>query len=233
VDSASSATYNNAIGISTTSVIVTRATPAVTVSPGSTNIMAVQPLTVTGNVSDGSGNPIPTGTVTLTSGSYSSGVVTLSNGAATVNMPAGSLGAGSDILATNYTPDTAGANIYNSATGYSSAITVTQVTPTVTVTPAYLSITPGEVLYVYMTVSGGSGAPAATGSMKLTSGNYSSGPVSVSGSTSFNIPAGSLTTGVDSLLVSYTPGYRRRCDLQLCFWVGFGDSRQGNADRFG
>jgi hypothetical protein len=60
---------------------------------------------VTVTVNGGSGNPTPTGSVTLTSGTYASGAVTLSGGSAMINIPAGSLAVGMDTLTANYTPD--------------------------------------------------------------------------------------------------------------------------------
>jgi hypothetical protein len=88
--------------------------PTVTVTPSPASISTAQALTVTVTVS---GTPTPTGSVTLTSGTYSSGAVTLSNGSANITVPAGSLATGSDSLTGTYTPDAASASTYTSATG--------------------------------------------------------------------------------------------------------------------
>ena len=67
-DTSSSGTYNNSIG--TASVVVSPpalVSPTVTLIPSSANTTATQGLTVTVAVSGGSGNPTPTGLVTLTS----------------------------------------------------------------------------------------------------------------------------------------------------------------------
>ncbi|MGA2217197.1 MAG: hypothetical protein ABSG51_03875 [Terracidiphilus sp.] len=116
---------------STAMVTVNPATvaPTVTVTPSASSITTAQALTVTAAVSGGTGNPTPTGTVTLTSGSYTSSVVTLSSGSGTINVPAGSLATGSDTLTVTYTPDSASSSTYKSATGTAS-VTVTAPPPT-------------------------------------------------------------------------------------------------------
>ncbi|MGA3136916.1 MAG: Ig-like domain repeat protein [Terracidiphilus sp.] len=122
-DTTSSPIYSSATG--TNSVTVTKVTPAVTVTPSLLNIGTTQPLTATVAVSGPSGEATPTGTVTLSSGSYTSTATNLSGGSATINIPGGSLAAGSDVLTASYTPDSASSSIYNPATGTSPAVTVT------------------------------------------------------------------------------------------------------------
>jgi hypothetical protein len=104
-----------------------KTTPTVTVTTSASSITSAQGLTVTVAVSGGAGNPAPTGSVMLTSGSYTSPSATLSGGSVTINVSAGSLAAGSDTLIANYTPDAASSAVYNGATGTSSAVTVAQV----------------------------------------------------------------------------------------------------------
>ena len=189
----------------TINVTGTKTTPTVTVSPSSSSITTAQALTVTVVVNATSGNPTPTGSVKLTSGTYTSVTATLSAGAATFNVPAGSLATGTDTLTVSYTPDAASSSIYNSASG-SNSVTVTataKTTPKVTVTPSSSSITTAQALTVTVAVAG---TPTPTGSVKLTSGTYSSGAVTLSaGAATINVPAGSLATGTDTLTVSYTP----------------------------
>jgi hypothetical protein len=86
-DSSSSLIYNSAAG-TPTQVSVTKATPSVVVTPSSLNITTAQALSVTVAVS---GTPTPTGSVTLSSGAYTSTAATLNSGSATINVPAGSL----------------------------------------------------------------------------------------------------------------------------------------------
>jgi hypothetical protein len=62
--------------------------PTFTVTPAASPIRTAQALSVTAAVSGGSGNSIPTGSVTLTSGSYTSAAATLSSGSAARRWPA-------------------------------------------------------------------------------------------------------------------------------------------------
>jgi len=114
-------------------------TPTVTVTPSLASITTLQDLKVPVTVSGDSGDPAPTGSVIVTSGSYTSAAATLSNGSASFTIPAGSLAVGSDTLKVTYTPDVAGSALYNSATGTSSAVTVVAAS-SVTVDP--LSVGP-------------------------------------------------------------------------------------------
>ena len=125
-DSNSSTLYNTAKGTSS-AVTVTQAktTPKVTVTPSASTVSTASALSVTVAVSGGTGHPTPTGSVVLSSGSYSSSAATLSSGSASISIPAGSLAVGSDTLKAAYTPDSASSSTYNSATGTSSAVTVT------------------------------------------------------------------------------------------------------------
>jgi subtilase family serine protease len=97
------------------------AAPTVTMAPPKPN-----PVTVLQNLSasvsvTGSG-ATPTGTVTLVSGSYTSGAKTRSSGSYTFTVPAGSLPIGSDVtLTANYSGDSTYAAATNSTT-----VTVTQ-----------------------------------------------------------------------------------------------------------
>lgn len=142
---AGSALYNGAITVSSTQTLkaiayasgrtpsgVATATytfnpalmaPTVTVTPLSSSITTLQPLSVGVTVSGGSGNPTPTGSVTLTGGGYSSVATTLSAGNATIDIPAGSLDTGGDTLTVTYTPDSNSSSFYSAASG-SSSVTV-------------------------------------------------------------------------------------------------------------
>lgn len=121
-DSGSSATYNPASG--THVVTVNTITPTVTVTPQSYTISNSQALQVTVTVAGPSGDATPTGSVTLTSGTYSSGAQTLTSGSVTITIAAGTLPDGSETLTATYTPDTASASLYGTASGTSSAVTV-------------------------------------------------------------------------------------------------------------
>ncbi len=196
--------YSNPSGSSSVTVTETGPLmPTVTVTPSVSSITTSQSLNVTVAVSGGSGNPTPTGTVTLTGGGYTSAATMLSDGSATITIPAGSLAVGTDTLTASYSGD----SNYSAATGTAS-VTVTEavlLTPTVTVTPSASSVATTQALNVTVAVSGGSGNPTPTGTVTLTSGSYSSGTTPLSdGSATITIPAGSLAVGTDTLTASYS-----------------------------
>jgi hypothetical protein len=200
-DSISSSIYNGASG--TISVTVAKTSTTVTVTPSAFSISTTQALTVTVGVSTGSGNPMPTGSVMLTSGSYASAASTLSSGSATINIPVGSLVAGTDTLTVSYTPDSVSSSIYNGASGTNS-VTVAKTPTTVTVTPSAFSISTTQALTVMVGLSGGSGNPTPTGSVTLTSGSYSAQQTINSGASTFAIAEGTLSNGVNTLTASYS-----------------------------
>ena len=183
-------------------------TPTVTVTPSSSSILTTQALTVTVAVAGPAGGATPTGTVTLTSGSYSSAVTTVSAGSAQIGIPANTLSAGSDTLTAVFTPDSASAAIYGNASGTAlvTVVVPSMIRPAVIVTPSSLSISTAQAMTVTVAVVGGSGNPTPTGSVTLTSGSYSSTPTALSsGSATVNVPAGSLAAGSDTLTASYAP----------------------------
>jgi hypothetical protein len=107
--------------------------PTVMVTPSSVTVTTAQTLTLLVAVSGGTGNPAPTGSVILTSGTYNSPATTLSNGAAALTIPPASLGVGTDMLMLTYVPDPASNSIYTPASGSASATVITcGVTPPVT-----------------------------------------------------------------------------------------------------
>ncbi len=178
-------------------------TPTVAVTPASTNLTAVQVLNVTVAVSGTSGTP--TGTVTLSSGTYASSATTLSGGSVTISIPSGALAAGNDTLMASYTPDTASSSTYNIASG-NATVTVTLAIPTVEVKPFSLSILMAQALQVAVSVSGGPGTPSATGSVALSSGTYTSAATALSsGIANITVPASTFTAGTVTLTASYTP----------------------------
>jgi trimeric autotransporter adhesin len=129
-------------------------TPALTVTPASTSITTAQSLSVPVSIS-GSG-ATPTGTVTLTSGSYSSGAEALTSGAYTFTIPAGSLAVGSDTLTISYSGD----SNYSSGSATVS-VAVSAATPTVTAWPTASAITYGQTL-ASSTLNGGTASVAGS-----------------------------------------------------------------------
>jgi len=139
-DSAGSAVYSGAS--ETGSVTVSLAVPDMMVVPSPSSITTAQGTTVTVLVSGTSGTPMvsgiptPTGSVTLSSGSYNSGAVTLTNGSAQIMISAGALATGTDTLKAAYAPDAASSPIYASATGTGSVTVTSPVAYVLTVNSA-------------------------------------------------------------------------------------------------
>jgi N-acetylneuraminic acid mutarotase len=157
-------------------------TPTVTVTLSSATITGQTGLSILIAVSGGANSPTPTGTVVVTSGSFTSTVKTLTNGSTTAGIQAGTLTPGNDTVTASYTPDTAGASTYNSATG-TAAVTVTLAPPTITWA-----------------------APAAiTYGTALTSTQLNA-TASVPGSFTYSPAAGTTpAVGKDTLTVTFTP----------------------------
>jgi N-acetylneuraminic acid mutarotase len=182
----------------------TTTTPLVTLTPSSSTVTATQAFTVTVAVSGPNGSAIPTGSVTLSSGNYTSALETLSGGSVVIDIPAESLAVGTNLFTAIFSPD-GNSSSYASASGTTS-VAVTAVIPTITVAPSVSSVTTTQAFSVAIAVSGGSGNPTPTGSVIVTSGAYSSAPTTLSsGAATITIYPGSLGVGVDSLTVSYTP----------------------------
>jgi sugar lactone lactonase YvrE len=126
-DSAAASTYNGASTTVLLAVSPAGATaPVMTVSLSSTTLTTLQQLTATVGLSDGQGNPIPTGSVSLTSGSFTSTAVPLSSGSASISVQGALLALGSDLLTITYTPDSASSSIYTSVS-QSDSVTVNPV----------------------------------------------------------------------------------------------------------
>jgi parallel beta-helix repeat protein len=143
------------------------ATVTVSLSPSLGSVPTGQPLIATITASGNSGNPTPTGSVTLTSGSYLSAATSLNNGSATITVPAGSLAVGNDTLTIQYSGD----SVYGTASGTSS-ITVTGPFA-ISGTPLIISLgaTSGNQSMITVTPSGG-----FTGNVALTAAVASSPP---------------------------------------------------------
>ena len=186
----------------TATVTVNGLTPTVTVTPSVASQAANVALTVTAQVSGIAATP--TGTVTLSSGAYSSTAQTLSSGGYIFTIPAGTLGAGTNAINVSYSGD----STYLSGTG-SATVTLTKATPTVRISTDTTSVGPSyNSLNVGVYVDGGAAAPAGSVSLTAT-GGYNSGACALVGSQSptactFNIPVSSLPNGTDTLTASYS-----------------------------
>jgi len=96
----------------------------VAVTPSATNVTTAQAFTVTVAVGGANGDPTPTGSISLTSGSYNLGTAALASGSATINIAPGALAVGTDNIDAVYSPDNTSALLYASGTG-ENQVTVT------------------------------------------------------------------------------------------------------------
>jgi subtilase family serine protease len=126
-------------------------TPTVTVTPSPASITPAQQLTVAIAVSGGTGTP--SGSVVLTSGSYSSAATALSNGGASIVIPAGTLPVGNDTLTATYTPDSAGSATYNSATGSGTVTVKAASAATFIISATSVNLSPGATSGNFSTVT--------------------------------------------------------------------------------
>ena len=114
-DFTSTATFASASGTATVTVTQSAKTPTVTVTPEETTHPYAENLIVTATVKDGSVSP--SGSVMLSSESFTSSAVTLNAGAATFYIQPGSLAKGADTLTVTYSPDSSSSATYSTSTG--------------------------------------------------------------------------------------------------------------------
>ncbi len=180
--------------------------PSLAITPSATSITTAQALSVAVTIAGPTGSPVPTGSVTLSSGGYSA-KQDLTSGAATFNVAAGTLPVGANTLTAAYAPDAAGGIYYTSGI-QTATVTVTQATgaapATVMLTPSATAITDGQPVSVAVSVAGASGQPTPTGTVTLTSGSYSAQQPLSSGAATLSIPAGTIGDGANTLTANYS-----------------------------
>ena len=203
--------YDQATGLGSLNVAnVVNAWPAgspggsvatVTVTPAPTSVPVSEILPVTVAVAGPKTSAVPTGTVTLTAGSFTSAAEALStSGKYVFIVPGSSLAVGSNTITAKYSGDVLYAA--KSGTATATGTTAALLTPTVTVTPAASGINTAASLSVAATVAGSGGAP--TGTVTLSGGGYTSGLQTLSsGGYTFSIPANTLANGTDILTLTY------------------------------
>jgi hypothetical protein len=206
-DAVSAPIYTSADGAGAVTVALT--TPQITLGASSTDFSVTQSLTMNVALSGGSGNPKPTGSVTLTDGSYSSAITPLASGDATINIAPGSLPTGDETLTVTYRPDTASSGIYASASQTLRVIEIGSGATTITITTSARTITNEESLSASVMVAAAPGLPTLTGAVTISSGSYSAESAISSGKATFAIPAGALGSGADTLTAQYSgdPNY--------------------------
>ena len=182
-----------------TTLTVTKANATIAVTPGAASVATNASLPVSVTVTS-SGGGTPTGSVTLSAGSYST-YGFLASGAYTFTIPAGVLAAGTDTLSASYVGD----SFYNSA-NQSASVSVTQFTKipaTLTVTPASSTVSGASNFNVAFAATGSDGTPTGTATVAV--GSYTLPPANlVGGQASFSFPAGSLSPGSQTITASYS-----------------------------
>jgi subtilase family serine protease len=164
----------------------TQITPTVSLSVPGQTINTTQSLLVLVTVNGGTGNPAPTGSITLTSGTFSTQAglsdASGSTNSVTLTVPAGSLAVGTDTLTATYTSIS---STYSNATG-TATVTVTSSSKT---TPAISWSAPSAITY---------GTALSATQLDATT--------SVAGNFSYSPAAGAvLTAGQQTLSVTFTP----------------------------
>ena len=188
--------------------------PTMTVTPSSKSITKKQALNVVVTVNGGGANPTPTGSVTLTGGSYTSVPTALVAGSATISIAAGSLATGSDTLTATYTPDSSSSSTYNSASATASVTVTTAAISSFTISDTAVTFvagaTTGNASTVSVIPSGGftgsvaltaaiTGSP--TGAQNLPTFSFgTTTPVSITSAT-----AGTATLTISTTASSTTP----------------------------
>jgi hypothetical protein len=194
----------------------TQLVPQVTVSPSLNTPTVAQSITAQIQVwAPQGGYPTPTGSVTLTSGSFASAATALVSGSATIPVPAGALATGTDALIATFTPDAASSSVYSSATGSVSILVTSLVAPSFTITAPSLTLTAGATTgnfsIITVTPSGGfTGGVALTAVLTSSPANGTYPPTFSFGTTSpVSITGGG--NGAAQLTITTTASQTQSC----------------------
>jgi hypothetical protein len=172
------------------------AAPTITATPSMTTFSASTPITVSVSLTGTDGTP--SGTVTITSGNFTAqNAVSSTDGTALISIPANSLTVGTDTLTVSYSGDVN----YGAATT-TATVTVTGLTPAMTVVPSATTLSVNTALTVTATVTGA--GPTPTGTVALTGAFTVKAQTLSDGAFTFSIPANSLSTGAQTFTVSYS-----------------------------
>jgi len=170
--------------------------PTVTITPPATVTTFPVPITVT--VSGPKGDPVATGSITLTSTAYYTYTMPLVNGVVTFVMNSG-LAFGPNTLTATYLGDS------NYAGGSGTAVVTLPPIPNITFAPFAPTIAVNQPLSSVVTVVAVAGVPTPTGTITLASGSYSSSATQLTaGAATITIPANALSVGSDTLKASYS-----------------------------
>lgn len=154
---------NYTSGTATGTVTITAGT-SLSITPVSPATPVNQALSITVTAATVAPFAAPTGTITLSSGSYTSTATAMAAGSATITIPANTLPVGNDFVTASYSGDT-----YYLATSIQKGVSVTTATvnPSFTMTATAVTVTPGATgnngSVINITPSGG-----LTGNITLT-----------------------------------------------------------------
>ena len=155
---ASATGFTQSAVTSATYTIHLRKSPRVKLIPSSTSISTGESLDVSIAVSGDTGDPTPTGTVTVSSVGFSSAPSALNSGNASISVPAGTLSTGSDTLTASYAPDASSSSTWTAITA---SVTVA-VTPAVySLAATGVTVLPGQSATSKITVSSNTGFSGA------------------------------------------------------------------------
>lgn len=167
---------------------------AVTVTPASSAITTSNSLNVTVSVAGTSGTP--SGSIVLKSGSYTSPVVNLNAGSATLTIAAGALAAGTDTLTATYSGDATFATATGSASVVVTTATLTATTTTVAASASTATYGTSITLTATVTPSAATGTVTFfSGTTRLGTGTLTAGAATLASTT--------LPIGADSITALY------------------------------
>jgi len=190
--------YASANGTASVTVTALPLTPTVTVTPAATTQDSGSTLSVATAVT-GAG-VTPTGTVTLSSGGYTSAAATLSSGSYTFTIPANSLSAGTDTLTVSYSGD----SNYIAGTGTASVTVTESVFSLAATTPAAVaSGSPATSTVTVNTATGYAGTVTLTCALTTSPTGAKDLPTCSGGSSTVTLSSGT-TTGTATVTVTTT-----------------------------
>ena len=157
-------------------------------------------------IAAGTGGPIPTGSVTLTGGGYTSAPAPLSNGSATITVPAGALAGGTDTLTLNYSGD----STYGAATS-TTVVTVQGFTINGTAVTVPSGATTGNISTISIKPAGGFTGPVSLSALLSASPTGAVNPPTLSfGATTPAAITGPMG-GTSTLTISTVPSSSANC----------------------
>jgi len=201
--------YSTGIG-SATVTVNSAGTIKPTITVTAPTAVVAYPFFLTVTASGPSGDPVPTGSVSvmINNGNYGSTYTEpLTNGSVTFTPP-NQVPNGPNTITVSYLGD----SNYTSGSG-SGSVNLFEF-PSFKFTPGTATIAVNQPLSITVSLSGYSNYPTPTGTVTLSSGTtYTSSPVQLTaGSVAFTVPANSLPIGGDTITASYSGDSNYRAD---------------------